>query len=155
MQSRPERTSETGSPDLVLLDESRMRVLLVADRPRLLAGVRTVLEKSSRCFFDLDHELDLTSAAARIRGPVFDLLLVDLGLSAVRRSALIDVANELSTRIPVVALSGTESLAAPALDDRLEAADLPALLLRTRRRARRLGAVAIAPVFCRLDHPGA
>lgn len=173
MQSRPERTSEPGSPDLVFLDESRMRVLIVADRPRLVAGVRAVLEKSSRCLFDLDHALDLTQAAARIRGPVFELLLIDLGLGGVRRSDVVDVANELATRIPVVALSGTESLfpsapSAPSLPstrsprsdepvphERLEAADLPALILRTRRRACRLGAVALAPVFCRLDHPGA
>lgn len=161
MHSRSERTSESGSSDLVFVEDSRMRVLLVAERPRLVAGVRAVLEKSSRCVFELEHELDLTRAAARIRGPVFDLLLIDLALGGSRRSALVDGASELATRIPVVALAGTESLyasagsAEPLVDDRLETADLPTLLLRTRRRASRLGTVALAPVFCRLDHPGA
>jgi CheY-like chemotaxis protein len=161
MSARPERPTEPGSPDLVFLDESRMRVLLVADRPAVAAGIRAVLEKSSRCFFELAHELDLARAAARIRGPIFDLLLVDLGLSGVRRAAVVDVASELSTRLPVVALSGTEAFPIAesphghAFHARLDEADLPSLLMRTRRRARRLGAVALSPVFCRLDHPGA
>ncbi|MFO0689877.1 MAG: hypothetical protein U0900_14365 [Myxococcota bacterium] len=161
MSTRPVRPSEPGSIDSVFVDESRMRVLLVADRPAVATGVRAVLEKSSRCLFELEHELALAQAAARIRGPIFDLLLVDLGLAGIRRSAVVDVANELSTRLPVVALSGTEVFAACEAPDghffqaRLEEADLPALMLRTRRRARRLGAIALAPVFCRLDHPGA
>ncbi|MBK7949030.1 MAG: response regulator transcription factor [Deltaproteobacteria bacterium] len=161
MFPRPERLPEPGSTESFSLDESRMRILLVADRPAVAAGIRAVLEKSSRCLFELAHELELARAAARLRGPIFDLLLIDLGLSGVRRAAVIDVASELSTRLPVVALSGTEAFAisearsAHVFHARLHEADLPSLLLRTRRRARRLGAVALAPVFCRLDHPGA
>lgn len=160
MRPRPERLPEPGSPDYVSLDEPRMRVLLVADRPAVAAGIRAVLEKSSRCLFELAHELDLARASVQIRGPIFDLLLIDLALAGVRRAAVVDVANELSTRLPVVALSGTESFPvsesphAHLFQARLDEADLPSLLLRTLRRARRLGSVALSPVFCRLDHPG-
>ncbi|MBY0399037.1 hypothetical protein K2X89_01995 [Myxococcota bacterium] len=171
MHDRGKRPTDPGSRDHVFLDESSMRVLLVADRPRLVAGLRAVLEKSSRCRFELTHEQELAQAAARIRGPVFDLLVIDLALAGHRRSAVVDVASELATRLPVVALSGTEALVVAGssaaidardrllqddlLSERLEAAELPALLMRTRRRARRLGAMALSPVFCRFDHPGA
>lgn len=145
------------SPDSVFLDESRMRVLLVADRPWLAAEIRAVLDKSSVCCFELVHELDLPQAAECVPRDRFDLLLLDLGLADIHRSALVDVASDLATRLPVVALSGTESWphldpeVDPGLRGPLERVDLPGLLLRTRRRARRLGCVSLSPVFCRLE----
>lgn len=145
------------SPDFVFLDESGMRVLLVADRSWLVAEVRAVLDKSTHCRFELVHGADLPRAAASVAQEHFDLLLLDLGLADIHRSALVDVASDLSTRLPVVALSGTEPsprldpAADPGLRRPLEQADLPGLLLRTRRRARRLGCVSLPPVFCRLE----
>jgi DNA-binding NarL/FixJ family response regulator len=136
-----------------------MRVLLVADRMVLAREIRGVLEKTSGCVFEIVHALDPGHAAAQIQGTLFDLLLLDLGLGGIRRSALVDIASDLATRLPVVTLSGTEALPADhaasshGLRSRLEEADLPAVLFRTRRRARRLGAVALAPVFCRLELP--
>jgi len=147
----------SSSPDFVFLDESCMRVLLVADRRWLAVEIRAVLEKSTRCCFELVHASDLPGAAACIPRERLDLMLLDLALAGVHRSAVVDVASELATRLPVVALSGTEPPpdldrdADPGLRGPLERVDLPELLLTTRRRARRLGCVSLPPVFCRLD----
>jgi len=139
------------------LDESTMRVLLVADRGRLVGELRELLVKSTHCEFLVVPERDPARVAACVRAHAIDLLLLDLALADRGRAALVDLASELATRLPVVLLTGTESLdPAPAPFDlriHLEEADLPALLVRTLRRARRLGTAPLAPVFCRLD-PG-
>ena len=167
MSTGSEFSSERSPSRVAFLEESRVRVLFVADRADVSGEIRECLAKFSYCDFDVVLESDLTRAAARIRGPVFDLLLVDGALAGVRRSALVDLASELATRLPVVVLSGTESLdsagsATPvagaerlALRAPLDAADLPSLLVRTLQRARRLGAVALPPVFFRLERSAA
>lgn len=161
MSTGTEYPNEASTAMAASLEGDRMRVLLVADRVPLAAAIQSVLEKSPRGDFELVVERDLACAARRIQAERVDLLLLDLALADVRRSVLVDRASELATRLPVVALSGTEAFApnpsdsSRALQDQLEEADLAAVLQRTLRRARRLGSVALAPVFCRLESFGA
>lgn len=159
MQRGRESSSGSGSEWEEPFAEGRVRILLVADRDPLAVLVCRALEKSLGDF-EVAVELALDPAAARVEREPFDLLLLDLALAEVRRSALMDRASELAARLPVVALSGTESIgrggasAAYPLDELLEEADLAAVLHRTLRRARRLGTFALPPVFCRLERFG-
>lgn len=163
MSSGSEFSSEPSPSRVAFLEESRLRVLFVADRAEVSGEIRECLAKFSHCNFDVVLEGDLTRAAAQIRGQLFDLLLLDGALAGVRRSALVDLASELAARLPVVVLTGTESLGhvrvgvpeagagrgpmRASFDD----ADLPSVLIRTLRRAGRLGTVALPPVFFRIE----
>lgn len=163
MSSGSEFSSESSLSRVAFLEESRVRVLFVADRAEVSGEIRECLAKFSYCDFDVMLEGDLTRAAAQIRGLAFDLLLLDGALAGVRRSALVDLASELASRLPVVVLTGTESMipahvaAAVAGADRpplrapFDEADLPSVLIRTLRRAGRLGTVALPPVFFRIE----
>ncbi len=163
MSSGSEFSSESRPSRVAFLEESRVRVLFVADRAEVSSEIRECLAKFSYCDFDVMLEGDLTRAAAQIRGLAFDLLLLDGALAGVRRSALVDLASELASRLPVVVLTGTESLSpvrAAALEAGAERglmrapfdeADLPSVLVRTLRRAGRLGTVALPPVFFRIE----
>lgn len=162
MRTGPEFPSEAIAASPARSTDRHVRILFVADRALLAAPLRGVLEKSLNGDFEIVLEPLLDQAVLRIQRERFDLLLLDLALADVRRSALMDRASELATRLPVVALSGTESLglADPvgpqtSLRDRLEEADLAAVVHRTLRRARRLGTFALPPVFCRLERFGA
>lgn len=161
MRTGTEYPSEAFAANTASLEDGRMRVLFVADRALIAVEIRTVLEKSPLGDFELIVEQELDRAARRIHAERFDLLLLDLALAQTLRSQLVDRASELATRIPVVALSGTESFGESEAShsrthrELLEEADLAAVLQRTLRRARRLGAVALAPVFCRLERFGA
>lgn len=163
MRTGPAFSSEANRASAAdSIADSGVRILFVADRALLARAIRSVLEKSLSVDFELEVEALLDQAALRVHRERFDLLLLDLALADARRSALMDRASELAARLPVVALSGTESLGAvdPAgsrlwLRDPLEEADLAAVLHRTLRRARRLGTFALAPVFCRLERFGA
>lgn len=160
MSTGPDHSSEAPAATRARFESAPMRILFVADHARLAAEIRSVLEKSPRGDFELVLERGLDAATQRLHAERFDLLLLDLALADARRSVLVDRASELATRLPVVALSGTESLATLApgapwsIRALLEEADLAAVLHRTLRRARRLGAVALAPVFCRLERFG-
>ena len=161
MSSGSEFSSESSPSRVAFLEESRVRVLFVADRAEVSGEIRECLAKFSHCDFDVTLEGDLTRAAARIRGQAFDLLLLDGALAGVRRSALVDLASELASRLPVVVLTGTESLIPvhvavagadrPPLRAPFDDADLPSVLIRTLRRAGRLGTVALPPVFFRIE----
>lgn len=139
------------------LDEKFVRVLFVEDRTDVAEEVRVTLGRADRGSFDIVRESDLVNAVAQIRGDRFDLLLLDLSLSTVERSTAIELANDLAHRLPVVVLTGTETLAeAPperraGLKARIEQADLPGKLLSAIRRSRRLGTGIMAPLFCRID----
>lgn len=154
-----EFSNESVAERLERLVEGRVRILCVADRDPLAVLIRRALEKALGDF-ELAVESALDRAAERIECEPFDLLLLDLGLTEVRRSTLMDHASELATRLPVVALSGTESIGRGAPggsrspDELLEEADLAAVLHRTLRRARRLGTFGLPPVFCRLERFG-
>lgn len=161
MRTGTEYPNEASAATAAGREDGRMRVLFVADRALLAVEIQTVLEKSPLGEFELIVEAGLDHATRRIHAERFDLLLLDLALAQMLRSQLVDRASELSTRLPVVALSGTESfgVSEPGSSrthrELLEEADLAAVLQRTLRRARRLGAVALAPVFCRLERFGA
>ncbi len=163
MSSGSEFSSESSPSRVAFLEESRVRVLFVADRAEVGGEIRECLAKFSHCDFDVVLEGDLTHAAAQIRGQLFDLLLLDGGLASIRRSALVDLASELASRLPVIVLTGTEFLSParadaplagadrPPLRAPFDDADLPSVLVRTLRRARRLGTVALPPVFFRIE----
>ncbi len=160
MRLDPKASNASNGESAERVAEGRVRILFVADRDPLAALIRGALEKSLGDF-EVAVESALDLAAERIERERFDLLLLDLALAAVRRSALMDHASELASRLPVVALSGTESIGQSAATsarpfaDLLEEADLAAVLHRTLRRARRLGTFALPPVFCRLERFGA
>ena len=163
MRPGPQPASEANAPDGdASAGDARGRILVVADRALLARAICSVIEKSLPGNFELAVESRIERAALRIEGERFDLLLVDLALEGTRRPVLMDRASELATRLPVVALSGTEGLdraegggAFASLSDPHEEAELALVLHRTLRRARRLGTFALAPVFCRLERFGA
>jgi DNA-binding NtrC family response regulator len=139
-------------------DERHVRILLVENQTELADELRHTLCRTERASFEVVCEQDLVDAAAQIRGEHFDLLLMDLRLAGVARSAAIDLANDLAHRLPVVVLTGTEAVAAsggPSLRERfavcVERSDVAGKLLSAIRRARRLGTGVMTPIFCRLE----
>jgi DNA-binding NtrC family response regulator len=163
MRTGPEFSNDVNAAGLAASrSDAVVRILFVADRARLAHAIQSAFEKSLPGPFHLEVEPLLDQAALRIHHERFDLLLLDLALAGTRRSVLMDRASELATRLPVVALSGTESLGVAGSGgthgshrDPLEEADLAAVVHRTLRRARRLGTFALTPVFCRLERFGA
>lgn len=147
-----------GFGGLGLEIDARVRVLAVLNGPALRAPLGRVLEKSPTATFELAHVDEPGEVADLLATAGFELCLLEIASEPAARRARLDAAHALATRLPVVLLTGTESLAlAPDVElaVRLEAAELPQLLLRTLRRTQRLGSLVLPPVFCRLDHPGA
>lgn len=138
-------------------DERYVRILFVEERPEVAEEIRQSLGRAVRASFDVVCEANLLDAAAQIRGAKFDLLLIDPYLPNVERHAAIELANDLSHRLPVVVLTGTEAMAERVtpirqrLADCVENADVVGTLLSAIRRARRLGTGVMTPVFCRLE----
>jgi CheY-like chemotaxis protein len=164
MRIMTESSGDPRSPRPARVEEAGVRVLFVADPSPVRSEIRQCLEKTLHCRFELVLECDLERAVAGVQGGGFDVLLLDLGLAGLPRRALVDRAHEIVSRLPVVLLSGTESLrarlvvegsgsaAAPASELlELEEVDLPGTLIQTLRRARRLGTAPVSPVFCRLE----
>lgn len=138
-------------------DERHVRILLVEGQSMLADEIRIALGQAARASFDVVCESDVVDAAAQIRGEHFDLLLIDSHLPDVERSAAIELANDLAHRLPVVVLTGTESVgeddgaAREKLAQCIVDADIAGKLLTTIRRARRLGTGVLTPIFCRLE----
>ena len=138
-------------------DERFVRILLVEDRTEVADALRQSLGRTSDASFDVVQETNLVAAAAQIKGDTFDLLVVDSQLAEVDRNAALELANDLAHRLPVVVLTGTQSLVecGDDLRTRLRAciahANVPAKLLSAIRRSRRLGTGVMAPTFCRIE----
>ena len=138
-------------------DERFVRILLVEDRTVVADELRQSLGQASHASFDVVQETNLIEAAAQIQGDTFDILVVDSQLSEVDRHAALELASDLAHRLPVVVLTGTQSIAEGGDDlrGRLRAciahANVPAKLLSAIRRSRRLGTGVMAPTFCRLE----
>jgi len=139
------------------VDEQFVRILFVEERADFADRVRGILSRCTRGSFEIVRESDLVNAASQIRGETFDLLLLDLSLANVDRAAAIELATDLAHRLPVVVLTGTESLleAGAGMRDGLERcmehADVPGKLLTAIRRYRRLGTGVMTPTFCRIE----
>lgn len=139
------------------VDEQFVRILFIEDRADFAEGVRKTLGRCERGSFEIIRESDLVQAAARVGKDDFDLVLVDVTLESVERTAAIELASDLAHRLPVVLLTGTEALlqagrdCSTRLDQCLDDANVPAKLLQAIRRYRRLGAAVMRPTFCRID----
>jgi DNA-binding NtrC family response regulator len=137
-------------------DEKFVRILFVEDREDVADEIRLALGQAGRGSFDVICEGNLVDAIAQIDGETFDLLLLDLSLPHIERSAAIDLATDLAHRLPVVVLTGTEDLRdqTPSIRSGLktciEHADVPGKLLSAIRRSRRLGTGVMTPLFCRI-----
>jgi DNA-binding NtrC family response regulator len=138
-------------------DERFVRILLVEDRTELADEIRQSLGRTGRASFDIVCESSLVEAAAQIRGASFDLLLMDPQIADVERKAALELANDLAHRLPVVVLTGTETLVGAGDEIRarlracVEHADVASKLLSAIKRARRLGTGVMTPIFCRLE----
>ena len=139
------------------VDEQFVRILFVEERADFADRVRGILSSCRRGSFEIVRESDLVKAASQIRGETFDLLLLDLSLATVDRAAAIELATDLAHRLPVVVLTGTETLVEAGSDVRdslercMEQADVPGKLLSAIRRYRRLGTGVMTPTFCRIE----
>lgn len=138
-------------------DERHVRILLVEGRSLVADEIRQSLCATPCASFEIVCESDLVEAAAQIQRDPFDLLLVDPQMPGIDRAAALDLANELAHRLPVVVLTGTETLdrADAGVRTRLAScvreADVAGKLLKAIQRARRLGTGVMSPMFCRLD----
>lgn len=138
-------------------DERYVRILLVEDRMDLADEIRQNLGKAGRASFSVVCETNLVDAAAQIRGQTFDLLVIDPLMADVERIAALELASDLAHRLPVVVLTGTESIESAGEDRRgriracVEHADVPRKLISAIKRSRRLGTGVMTPIFCRLD----
>ena len=92
------------------VDEQFVRILFVEERADFADRVRGILGRCTRGSFEIVRESNLVEAASLIRGETFDLLLIDLSMADVDRDAAIELANDLAHRLPVVVLTGTETL---------------------------------------------
>ena len=139
------------------VDEKFVRILFVEDRADVADEIQNTLVGTERGSFDVVRETNLVRAVAQIDGETFDLVLLDLSLPNVERSTAIELANDLAHRLPVVVLTGTESLIGigetlrSSLKACIEEADVPGKLLSAIRRSRRLGTGLMSPVFCRIE----
>lgn len=137
-------------------DERFVRILLVEDRIDLADEIRQNLGKAGRASFSVVCETNLVDAAAQIQGATFDLLLIDPLLADVERIAALELANDLAHRLPVVVLTGTESIESTGENLRsrirecVEHADVARKLISAIKRSRRLGTGVMTPIFCRL-----
>jgi DNA-binding NtrC family response regulator len=138
-------------------DERFVRILLIETRTELADEIQKNLYSAGRASFDVIRETSLVDAAARIQGDSYDLILIDPLLPNVERTTVLELANDLAHRLPVVVLTGTEILAGAGEEIRkawrgcIEHADIPGKLLSAIRRSRRLGTGVMSPVFCRLE----
>ncbi|HPG24172.1 MAG: response regulator [Spirochaetaceae bacterium] len=157
MSTGAEYSSHRPRSEDARIDETFVRILFVEERSDVADEVRRSLGETGRGSFEVVRETSLVRAAAQIRGDSFDLLLVDPQLPDIERSAVLELANDLAHRLPVVLLTGTEELEGAPRDlrdlirERLVQADLPRKLLSAIRRARRLGTGVMTPEFCRLE----
>jgi len=157
MTTAAEFASHRPHAEHARVDEHFVRILFVEERAEFADRVRGLLGRCPRGSFEVVREQNLVKAAAQIRGDTFDLLLLDLSLENVDRSAAIDLAADLAHRIPVVVLTGTEALVDPNAEVRegveqcLQHADVPGKLLSAIRRYRRLGTGVMTPTFCRIE----
>ena len=139
------------------VDEQFVRILFVGDRADFAETIRSILGRCGRGSFDVVRQSDLVEAAAQIRCESFDLLLLDLSLQQVEREVAIELAADLAHRLPVVVLTGTETLAGSGralregIERCIEHADVPGKLLTAIRRYRRLGTGVMSPTFCRIE----
>jgi DNA-binding NtrC family response regulator len=139
------------------VNEKFVRILFVEDRSDVADEIRKSLGSANRGSFDVIRESNLVKAVAQIEGEAFDLLLLDLSLTKVARATAIELANDLAHRLPVVVLTGTETLDEDAssirrgLRDCIEQADLPRKLMSAIRRSRRFGTGVMEPLFCRIE----
>jgi DNA-binding NtrC family response regulator len=138
-------------------DERHVRVLLVETETELADELRQSLGQTPRASFEVVCRQNLTEAAEQVCCERFDLLLMDLRLVGVDKDAALDLANDLAHRLPVVVLTGTETVdgSASSLRKRfarcIERSDVAGKLLSAIRRARRLGTGVMTPIFCRLE----
>ena len=157
MSTGAEYSSHRPRSEDARIDETFVRILFVEERSDVADEVRRSLGETGRGSFEVVRETSLVRAAAQIRGACFDLLLVDPQQPDIERSAVLELANDLAHRLPVVLLTGTEELEGAPRDlrdlirERLVQADLPRKLLSAIRRARRLGTGVMTPEFCRLE----
>jgi DNA-binding NtrC family response regulator len=157
MSTGPDFSEHRPHGEDTRIDEKFVRILFVEDRTNVADEIRETLGRACRGSFDVVRESNLVQAIALIEGEAFDLLLLDLSLLNVARSTAIELANDLSHRLPVVVLTGTEafendsSSIRAGLKSCIEQADLPGKLLSAIRRSRRLGTGVMAPLFCRIE----
>lgn len=139
------------------VDEQFVRILFVEERAEFADRIRGILGRCARGSFEIVRESNLEKAAAQISGETFDLLLLDISLEHVERGAAIELATDLAHRLPVVVLTGTETLpdagteVLEGLERCIEQADVPGKLLTAIRRYRRLGTGVMTPTFCRIE----
>ncbi len=139
------------------IDENFVRILFVEDRRDVADEIHGLLGCSDRGSFEVIRETNLFKAAAKIEGNTFDLLLLDLSLLNIERTAAVQLANDLAHRLPVVVLTGTEELDEPSpttcknLKHCMGHADVPGKLLAAIRRSRRFGTGVTTPLFCRIE----
>lgn len=143
-------------------DEDAVRILMVEPSPACASLLRRLLGRARRGHFEVVLAERLS---ARVDGEIdarrFDAILVDLARLGDAVHEALERASELARRLPVILLTGTEDgelvdrgrsgrAEDPSLLRRLDRADLPATLLRSIRRHRRVGSGGAGPVFCRI-----
>jgi DNA-binding NtrC family response regulator len=142
-------------------DQDSVRVLVV-EQPRGCAGlVRRALARAARGHFECVFVERIEVALLELERRPYDALMLDLGMHGPHEHAMIDTADLLAHRLPVIVLTGTQdgvrassASADAAMDPRLERrfdrAELPQTVLHTVRRHRRFGGGGLEPVICRV-----
>lgn len=121
------------------------RILVVEDSEGHAMLVRNALGRSTQGRFEIEHEVRLDRALARLEESEFDAMLLDLGLPDGYGLSTIGSACSLANHLPVVVLTGTddESLAIAALragaqdylvKDAIDYGSLPTTILRAIER---------------------
>ena len=106
MSTGAEYSSHRPRSEDARIDETFVRILFVEERSDVADEVRRSLGETGRGSFEVVRETSLVRAAAQIRGDSFDLLLVDPQLPDIERSAVLELANDLAHRLPVVSHIG-------------------------------------------------
>lgn len=139
-------------------EEHSVRVLLVEESAGCAALVEQALDHASRGHFEIECAERMAAALERLDPDRYDALLVDLGHPDIDPPTLFDTATELSHRLPVIVLTGTQDseLAAESAEgeepvlERFDRADLPSAILAEIKRHRRVGSQGSGPVICRI-----